>query len=187
MHVYVCMYGSPCAQLTKLLPLTDFIDRVSVFLPTTAETLCTNDCATICWEEIPTTCGAHSSRPPVGKQFKAKKPRPVGGWNSYSVRTCPGSLVPVNEEECRELGARPSFTFGYVMEVPQFAPGCFTHGQVFFYNTHPIGMQGGEGPLWCKQVATNCTYLPYHCIFVFRTVVVGFRQGRAVTGTGGHT
>jgi hypothetical protein len=156
--------------------LTTF--RVCLFLPTAAETLCTTECATVCWEEIPTTCGAHyNSRPPDGKQFKFSNPRGVTGPNGGGVQTCPGSLVKVNEEECKALGARDGFTFGGTVVAQQYAPGCFDHG-IFYYNTHPTGSQGEPGALWCKHVGANRTYhLPN---FVHRSMVVGFRL-QAVT------
>jgi hypothetical protein len=146
------MYGSPCAQLIKLLPLTDFIDRVSVFLPT-AETLCSTDCATVCWEDIPRLCGP---TPPAGMRFvRGGNLRPVDDGSGNSVQICPGSLLPANEEECRELGARHSFDFGGVIEERGWAPGCFNHAEYFYYNTHPIGTRGAAGPLWCKDRAAT--------------------------------
>ncbi len=119
-------------------------------MATTAETLCTNNCDTVCWEEV---CGA---TPPTGMQFaRGANPRAVDDGKDGNVLTCPGSLVKVNEEECKALGARDGFTFGETLDAYYRAPGCFNLGSVFHYNTHPIGSQGSPGPLWCKVPAAT--------------------------------
>jgi hypothetical protein len=136
---------------------------IGLFL-TTAETECTGStqCASVCWEDIPPmSCGV---TPPSGKQFvRGEKPRGVTGPDGLGVQTCPGSLVKVNEEECRALGARDGFTFSRTDDWPQYAPGCFDHG-IFQYNTNPTGSAGNPGALWCHVRSTSGE--PRHLLLV---------------------
>jgi hypothetical protein len=90
--------------------------------------------------------------------------RPVDDGNGKSVQICPGSLVPVNEEECRELGVRQGAVYGGVTEASEYAPGCFNHAAFFYYNNHSTGMRGADGPLWCKDPDATGEHRHLHSI-----------------------
>jgi hypothetical protein len=123
--------------------------------------VCTNNCDAMCWEEAE-VCGA---TPPTGMQFaRGANPRAVDDGKDGNVLTCPGSLVKVNEEECRELGATQGKMFDQVLSTVQHVPGCFFNGGSFHYNTHDTGSVGGAGPLWCKDPAS--TGEPHHLLFI---------------------
>jgi hypothetical protein len=87
---------------------------------------------------------------------RAAYPRAVDDGKDGNVLTCPGSLVKVNEEECRELGAREGKMFLNVQSYPDRVPGCFNINDAFFFNTHDTGsVVLAGGPLWCKGRAST--------------------------------
>jgi hypothetical protein len=73
--------------------------------------------------------------------------------------SCPLGSVKLTEGDCRNMGMAEGTEFGKTSDWSKYVPGCFNHGNSFYFNTHAIGEFNGndQGRLWCKPITPSTT------------------------------
>jgi len=77
---------------------------------------------------------------------------------SVAATACPAGHAKLSEAECKTLAADSGNAYGRAEAWPQYVPGCFNHGDTYYFNTHPTGRvqpaNQRAGDLWCRRART---------------------------------